>query len=238
MIGQEIASGGGHLEDGVLMQLVDGDAAAPAGAREHLAGCAGCANRVSALERAAGVLRASLPDVPMPRMALPVVKRRQWVIPIPVAIAATVVALASAAAATPSIRRWVADRLSPAASRGSMVGPTISPPLDARRATVTASFIPTDSVLTIRVARAQTSGAIHLVANTGEKVSAQAVGNIGTEELVVSPTGIGLTNTATSVADYRIAVPASVRSIRLTIAGKEAAVVMNDGHLDRRIPLR
>src|SRR5690349_11952819 len=238
MSGYIIATGGGHLEDALLMQMLDGDVSRSE-AREHLADCADCTERYTALEKASRVLHASLPDVPMPHMDFQSVKRRRvWVIPVPIAIAASIVVLASAAAATPPVRQWIMQRFSPTRAPGVDPLPTPTTPPPVQRASVIASFTPTDSVLTIRIERTQSVGALRLLTVAGEKVSAQAEGRTDGEQLLVMPTGIRVTNTAASVADYRISVPSSIRSIHVTVAGKETAVVVNDGRLDRRIPLR
>jgi hypothetical protein len=236
--GYVIATGGGHLADEVLMQILDGDPSPSTDARAHLEVCAHCARRFSALESAAHVLRVSLVDVPMPRIELRARRRRPWMMPIPIAAAATIVVLASAAAATPPIRNWIMHRLSPPPS--PIVGPahgTTAAPRSAR-AGVIASFMPTDTILAVRIDRAQSSGSLQLIAAAGDKVSAEAVGRTDADELLVMPTGIRVTNSASSVTDYRVSVPLSVRLIRISIAGKETAVVVNDGRLDRRIRLR
>jgi hypothetical protein len=233
-----LVSMGEHLSDGALMELVDG-ASSPA-SREHLIVCDECNARMIGLEKAAALLRASLPDVLMPNLGLHQERskrRATWVIPIPLAIAASVLLLVSAAAATPAVRNWIAHRFAPAdphaVSSPSKVT-TARPPAVG----IVASFVPTDSVLAINIQWPQLSGAVQLVGSSGEKVSAQAVGHIGEEELIVMPAAIQVLNGATSIADYRIIVPASVRTIRVIIAGKETTVVVNDGRLDRRIPLR
>jgi hypothetical protein len=238
MSGYIIVTGGGHLADAALLQVLDGDAS-PADARQHLTECADCSRRYSALRIASTVLRASLPDVPMPRLDFDPARRRAWVIPIPLAIAASIVVLASAAAATPPVRHWIMQRLSPspAAPATNQTGATIPTP-DVRRASVVASFVPADSVLTIRIERPQPSGVLRLVVATSDKVSAQVEGGTDTEEFLVMPSGIRVTNAATSVADYRVRVPASIRSIRITIGDKDAILVANDGRLDRGIPVR
>lgn len=239
MTGYTIATGGGHLEDAVLMQLLDADGDPAAGAREHLTSCTDCSQRYSTLQKAAGVLRASLPDVPMPRIDLPSIERRRaWVIPVPIAIAASIVAIATAAAATPVVRHWIMQHLTPDPAPIVEPTPTTTTTPEVRRASVVASFTPTDSILSIRIERTQASGVLRLLTVAGEKVTAQAEGRTNAEELLVMPSGIRVTNAAGSVADYRVGIPASIKSVRISIAGKETAVVVNDDRLDRRIPLR
>jgi hypothetical protein len=238
MSGYIIVTGGGHLEDAVLLQLVD-SLASGAEARLHLTQCADCAQRYSALENAARVLRASLPDVPAPRIDRQSTQRRPaWAMSMPLAIAASIVVLASVAAAAPPVRRWIVRQLAPAPVIDAAALSAPPSPTSIRRASLIASFTPTDSVLIVRIDRAQSSGSLRLISVSDAKVSGQAEGNTEGEELVMMPTGIRVSNRANSIADYKISVPASIRSIHVTTADKPTAVVLNDGHLDRRIPLR
>ena len=235
MSGFVIPVGGGHLADELLMQLLDGTSA-PAEARDHLSGCQDCSTRYTALENASALLRASLPDVPMPRLDLRAARRRRpWVISVPMAAAATFVLLASAAAATPPLRHWILRQVSPDPAPVVESQPV---PVATRAAGVIASFAPSDTTLVIRVDRSQSSGFLEIDAAAGDRVSAQAIGGGATEEMIVLPGQLRIANGRASTADYRITVPLSVRALRVLIDGDDFVVIRTDSILHRRIDLR
>ena len=229
----------GHLSDGTLVEIMDSESPSISGARTHLSECSDCTERFSILKRAAEQLALSLPDAPDRPLRLPRIERRRaWLISFPAAAAATIVILASVAAAMPGIRGWVIARVAPSAA-AVQKPPTASSGTPAQTAAgIVVSFAPTDTVLMIRVVRAQEKGEVHLLGVGGSKASAQTVGDAAAVELVVLPSTIHVMNGAGSTAEYRITVPAIVRTVRVLIGEKETAVVVNDGRLDRRIPLR
>lgn len=236
MTGYIVTTGEGHLADGTLMELVDG--ATSAEARAHLANCDDCRERFGGLQRAAALLRTSLPDVPMPDIALRrSTPRRPWLIPVPIAAAATFVVLASAAAATPPVREWIRSRLAGAPPVLAPVSHPPAAPTSAKTAGIVASFVPTDTTLIIRVDRRQAAGAIVLDRGPGERISAQAIGGTSAEGLLVLPGQLHISNAMTSSADYRISVPLSIRVVRVIIDGREVAIVRGE-FVRRRIDLR
>jgi hypothetical protein len=238
MSGYSITSGGGHLDDAIIMQLLDREPGSPAGAPEHLESCAACADRMGVLRRAAEALSAGLPDVAMPPLSLVAPRRRAWLLSFPMVAAASLVVLASAAAATPPVREWVLRQFAPDA-------PVTPPPTTTPATTpatsgagIVASFAPTDTMFVIRVDRRQAVGAVELSVTAGDRISAQAFGGTAAEELVVLPGQLRVVNTAASVADYRVQVPASVRIVRVFIGDREVAVVRVSADLHRRLDLR
>ena len=238
MTGYMITTGDGHLADAVLMQLLDGEELSPAGARDHLLACDSCSERLGLLRKAGDLLHGSLLDVAMPDIALrhDGQRRRPWVISFPMAAAATFLIIASAAAATPAVREWILRGI----SRSTPPATTPSAPPDATAPIATgviASFAPTDTVLLIRVERRQRQGGLELDASASDRVSAQAIGG-GAEELVVLPGELRIANTATSSADYRIRIPASVRVVRVVVGGQQVAVVRSSAEMHRRVELR
>jgi hypothetical protein len=239
MTGYMITTGEGHLADATLVQLLDDEPLWPAGARDHLHSCDGCTERLRRLRKAAGLLHDSLVDVVIPDIQLrrEARSRRPLVISLPIAAAATFLILASAAAATPSVRNWILGSI----SRSAAPATVSSAPLIAATpvaAGIVASFAPADTVLVIRVERRQSRGVIELDAAPGDRVSAQAIGGTAAEEMVVLPGELRIANATTSTTDYRIRVPASVRIVRVILSGSEVAVVRNQGNLRRRIELR
>ena len=240
MSGYQIVTGG-HLGDAVLMQLVDQEPAIPTEAREHLGVCEGCTARLNRLRHAGEMLRGALPDVQLPRMdfAEPKPRRRIWLVPIPIAAAATLVILASAAAATPPVRAWIMRQLSPepTISPGA-TPPVIVPAPGTGNAGIIASFAPTDTSLVIRFDRRQSLGALDLSVAGADRISAQAIDGTAAEELVVLPGELRVINTATSVANYRVTVPLSVRTVKVLVGSTELAVLRVTSGLERRIDLR
>ena len=127
------------------------------------------------------------------------------------------------------------QRLRPTAAPATVTPPVTATP--SRDAGLVASFAPGDTTLVIRVDRRQRTGTLTLAAAPGDRVSAQTTNGSNGEELFVTPTQIRIANDVGSVADYRITLPASVRVIRVLIAGVEVTV-RNDANLDRRLLLR
>jgi hypothetical protein len=171
----------------------------------------------------------------MPQLQLQASRRARW--SYPALAAASLVIVASVAAATP-VATWIMHRLSPPSAEpvpAPPAAPSVRVP-DAAGGMVT-SFRPTDSVLIIRVAQRQVNGSVHLIAATSDRISAQS-SVADAAELIVLPGELQIANAAGSAAEYRIAVPSGVRTIRLFVAGREAATVSYADSLDRRLSLR
>jgi hypothetical protein len=239
MSGYQIVTGD-HLEDGLLLQFIDQEPGTPAVAREHLGACAECASRLNKLRDAGTMLRAALPDIAMPNIMLarPQVRRAAWLMPIPLAAAATLVLLASAAAATPPVRAWIMRHLAPERVIAPTTAPPSTQPVPATRSGIIASFAPTDTALIIRFDRRQARGALELTVAGADRISAQAIEGASAEELFVLPGQLRVANAATSVASYRVTVPTSVRTVRVLIGNKEVVVLQTTSGLERRIDLR
>jgi hypothetical protein len=234
-----IDAGERHLEDGHLLQLLDGESGVPAGARAHVESCAVCRERFGALREAADRLRASLPDVALPDLHLhrraPV---RGWMRTFPAAAAAAILILASAAVAMPPVRQWLARQFDPPTVDSGPAPEPVTPGAPAVAVGIVASFIPSDTLLTIRVDARQNAGALELKAVEGGKVSAQAIGAAGTEELLLAPSEIRIMNGPSASADYRISIPAHVRAVRIVIGGREGPTIRNVAGLAERVPLQ
>jgi hypothetical protein len=240
MSGYQIVTGG-HLDDGLLLQLIDQEPGMPADARAHLGACDECASRLSKLRGAGAMLRAALPDIAMPDIALarPKLRRAAWLMPVPLAAAATLVVLASAAAAAPPVRAWIMRHL----TAEPPIAPATAPPSPApepatRSPGIIASFAPTDTALIIRFDRRQARGTLELTVAGADRISAQAIDGASAEELFVLPGELRVANATTSLASYRVTVPTSVRVIRVLIGTTEAATLRVTSGLERRIDLR
>ena len=229
---------GGHPDDGVLLALIDGAVVSPADAKSHAESCDVCTNRISQLRRATDLLRTSLPPVTMPpvvaaRIAGP--RRRSFTYP--VLAAASVLLIASVATATP-LRDWIVRQFSPAPTVTPPAAEPASSPAPAKASGIIASFAPTDTLLVIDIATRQRAGTLELTAASGDRISAQAVSGATAEELVVLPGQLRIVNTMTSTADYRVAIPATVRTVSVRVAGSPAVVIQYAAGFSRRIPLR
>jgi hypothetical protein len=240
MSGYQIVTGD-HLADGLLLQLIDQQPEAPADARRHLDACAHCASRLDKLRDAGTLFRSALPDVAMPDIVLarPKSRRAARLMPVPLAVAATLVVLASAAAATPPVRAWIMRYLAPEPAVATVTTPPSTAPVPATRSSgIIASFAPTDTSLIIRFDRRQARGTLELTVAGADRISAQAIDGTSAEELFVLPGQLRVVNTTTSVASYRVTVPTSVRTIRVLLGTSEVAVLRTTSGLERRIDLR
>ena len=234
-----IHAGEPHLDDGHLLQLLDGESGLPPGARAHVDSCAACRARFAALRVAADRLRASLPAVAMPALRLQRRPQRGgWLRSFPAAAAAAILVFASVAVAMSPVRHWLARQFDPPADRSLPAPDPVMPRIPAVVGGIIASFIPSDTLLTIRVDARQQAGAVELRSAEGGKVSAQAFGAAGTEELLLAPAEIRIVNGPSATADYRVSLPSNVRAVRVIIGGREAATIRNIPGLERRVPLQ
>ncbi|HEV2147719.1 MAG TPA: hypothetical protein VGR37_09985, partial [Longimicrobiaceae bacterium] len=87
-------------------------------------------------------------------------------------------------------------------------------------------FTPQGTVFTVEVAAPQAGGAVELRRAEGATATAQQVGG-GTEpaDLLVLPSGVRIRNLPGATADYRVAVPASVRTVRVRVGGGRETVL-------------
>ena len=229
---------GRHPDDGVLLALLDGAIASPEDVKAHADSCAVCDDRLAELRRASDLLRASLPPIAMPpgiaaRISRP--KRRTFTYPI--LAAASVLLIASVATATP-IRHWIIRQFAPPKPEPATTTAPPPVPSASRASGIIASFAATDTLLVIRIDARQQSGILELAAGSGDRISAQAVSGAAAEELMVLPGQLRIVNAASSTADYRVTIPATVRTISVQVAGAQGAIVHNSPGLSRRIPLR
>ncbi len=143
------------------------------------------------------------------------------------AAAAVLLFAGAATAAVPALRGWVAARWAQVATPGATVRRTALPvsespaaPLQQRGAVV--SFHPLGDEFVIRFDKPPAGGVLVLsrvagVASTSMSTAASAeiIRGGTTDELVVLPRELRIRNSASSVADYRVVLPASVHSVRI-----------------------
>ena len=244
--------GGAHAADDTLTRLIDGqlldeersDAA-------HATGCPTCQARITELRRRRTRLTELLVSTDTPSVALPSVEhvlslaaagsaarsseRRAPTLgvaetsrfrrPTRRTLAAAAVILSGAALAAQPVSRWVMARLqrpeSPAAARVDATVDRAPAPSPAAIA-----FVPQPGEFTVRFDAAPASGTLTLQPITGSKVDAAITARAKDENFFVLPDGLRIRNSATSVADYRLAIPPSLTRIRVQIgAGATARTV-------------
>lgn len=239
-----------HLDDGAIVRLLDGEPGDRAAADAHLAACPVCAERLATLRRRSLNLGALLTrgDFPVPatpqapaapqtpaapvdelaaRRAARAAPSRVWLRA--AAIAALVV---SAGLFSSPVRAWIRDLLggmgggAPVAVQPAPA-PAPVPATEARPASARIQFTLGGDELTVEIARAQAGGALVLSAAPGATASAEVRGPADTTPaaLLVLPAALRIANEPGSVAEYHVAVPASVQRVRVRIGGGGAVVV-------------
>jgi hypothetical protein len=235
-------SAGAHLDDGELLMLDDAasSSASSADAREHLAGCTRCADRLRVLKQHSRRISSliaeidlpadfrypTLPATPQVRAIHPWWTQRRW------QRAAAVLLVIGSLAAVPPVRAWtvawVAKQIAAltGASRrdAAPVTPTVvqdapqaAPPIDSG---ATLWFDAQGTELTIEVASPQASGTLTFSPSTRPMVGVEVVSGAG-ETPLVREHGVRLINSTASTASYRLAVPSGVQQVRVRI-GDEA----------------
>lgn len=235
MSGYRVINGAGHIDDGALVAMIDGELDDPRVAEAHLGMCDVCRERLVRFRDAAGRLRSSMAPVSVPPMALPARRRLRW--SYPAIAAASLLIVASVAAATP-IASWIMQRLTTPPGAAPAPANPLDTPSSVAAPGIIASFAPTDTVLVIRIDQRQGGGAVHLLAVQSDRISAQAVSGSASEELMVLPAEVRIVNSASSTAEYRISVPAAVRVVHVLVSGREVEAVRVHPRLDHRISLR
>ncbi len=236
----------GSMDDGVLLALLDGalEGAGRDEASRHLERCAGCARRLGVLERRLDALDEALAVLDEPAADWPPLERvprrarasrHRWP-RLPTAVAAAL-ALLAGVALTPPVRARIAAGLS---SLVGAAGTGASGAEESPGAHGSVAFELEGETLRITVDAPQASGSLTVSLGTDARVVARTVGRTDAEELIVGPGSLRIGNDAGSLADYRVTVPATVRSITVEVAGRRAGTVATADLVHgaaRRIPL-
>lgn len=242
-----------HLDDGAIVRFLDGEAAVDerAGVEAHLAACPRCTERLAALRRRSvnlGVLLArgdfALPPAPAApadelaaRRAARRAPMRPWL-----QAAAVAMLMVSAGLFAAPVRDWVRGLVgsgaTPTAERPAPA-PT-APSAEAPLAGARIQFTPQGAELSVEIAHPQAGGVLRLEAGTASTASAEVRAPAGTApaELLVLPAALRIANDPSSVAEYRVTVPASVRRVRVRV-GRTAPLIVEGDELagGRVIPL-
>jgi hypothetical protein len=239
----------GHVADGDLIRLMDGemDAAERGRVEAHAGACPECAARLHRLHRRSarltGILLAADPEAP-PAPTTPdeltlrrgrvrrdpaAPAQRQWL-----RAAAVVALLLGVGIVASPLRAVVADWLGAQWERIAAAGaeepaPPAAAPADAVVPGTRVQFTPQGAVFTVEVETAQAAGAVELRRAEGGTATAQQVGGAGEPaDLLVLPAGVRIHSVPGSTADYRITVPASVRTVRVRVGGSRETVLTAD----------
>lgn len=253
-----------HLSDGDLVRLLDGELDAEERARveAHAAGCEACAARLRRLRRRSarlsGILLASDPQAPPAPVQAPdelALRRasrdrqahsapapRPWL-----RVAAVVVLLLAAGVVASPLRAVVAEWLrtqweriaapgagapAPAAEAPAAPAPERSP------AGARVQFTPQGTTFTLDVAVPQGAGSVEVRRAAGTSATAEQTGGGAQAELLVLPSGVRIRNAPGATADYRVTVPASVRTVRVRVGeGRETVLTAEEVAAGARVEL-
>jgi hypothetical protein len=219
-----------HPDEAKLLGLMDDalGAGERAVAEAHLRECASCRADLHRLRRRLGRLDELLARtdflppagrdakvVPLRRRARP--GAASWL-----RAAAVVLVLAGAAALATPARAWMAEWL--AGSRGPSAGPA-SPAAPAPRAAPAAGakqssqvrFAAAGASFTLWIEGPQRAGAVTVRTTPSGAATAEVVAGTGDAELLVVPQGLRIRNAPESAAEYRVTIPASVRTVRVRV---------------------
>ena len=240
-----------HLADEHFVRLLDGqlEAAERPRVEGHAARCEACGARLRQLRRRSarltGILLASDPQAPPApahapdELALRRTRRAGSAVPAarPWLRAAAAVALLLAAGLAASPRRAVvADWLRAQWARiaapdardaaPAMEAPTAAPEVAESGARV--QFTPQGAAFTLEVAAPQAAGAVEVRRAAGASATAEQTGGGAQAELLVLPAGVRIRNAPGATADYRVTVPASVRTVRVRVGERRETTLTAD----------
>ncbi len=141
------------------------------------------------------------------------------------AAAAVLLFAGAAAAAVPALRGWIAVHWTQVATSHTTSGttPLVSAPTpaQAQHSGAVVSFHPLGSVFVIRFDEPPAGGILVLssvvrtTSATPNVASAEVIGGGATDELLVWPGELRIRNSASSIANYRVALPVSVHSVHI-----------------------
>lgn len=160
---------------------------------------------------------------PVPELALPKrpASRASWGAPW-LRVAAGVALLLAVGLTVEPVRAWlttgmqrVVELIAP--PDGELVVEEAPPPAQDTESPSAVSFLPQGSAFVVEVRAAQVQGmlTVESVSDT-DAVTASVVGGSG-ETLVVLPSGLGISNAAGSVADYRVTVPSALTTVEVRV---------------------
>jgi hypothetical protein len=218
-----------HPDEAKLLGLMDDalDAGERAAAEAHVAECASCRADLDRLRRRLDRLDGLLARTdflsPGARDAKVVPLRRRtppaagaWLR----AAAVLLVAMGAAALATPA-RAWMAHWLLGNGSRSqpaqpAPAAPAAAPALGPRQSSQV-RFAAAGPSFTLWIESPQRAGALLVRSTPSGAATAEVVAGTGDAELLVVPQGLRIRNVPGSTAEYRVVIPASVRTVRVRV---------------------
>ena len=248
----------GHLADEHLVRLLDGQL--EAGERPRVEGhaerCEACGARLRQLRRRsarrAGILLASDPAAPAAPAPTPdelALRRARRAGGVPAArpwlrAAAVVALLLAAGLAASPLRAVVAGWLRAqwervAAPDARPDAPAVEAPIAGAEAGSGArvQFTPRGATFTVEVAAPQAAGVVEVRRAAGAAATAEQTGGGAQAELLVLPAGVRIRGAPGATADYRVTVPASVRTVRVRVGGRETTLTAEEVEAGTRVVL-
>jgi hypothetical protein len=236
-----------HATDGDLIRLLDDEfATADAELGSHVRECAECSARLARLRSHSQLISDAIRGLDIPpvdaarirppfdQVGIARLRRRRRAIALwsrpGLRAAAAIVLLAGVAAASPAVRRWVAERVAQRRESRPVQPAAPDRPSDAPQSSAGSRvwFAPTSSELVVRFQARPTSGTLALQAVDDDRASAQVVARAGGEELLILPGEVRVRNSTTSTAEYRITLPATVRRVRIHVGPADSQPVLID----------
>jgi hypothetical protein len=247
-----LAHTGDPVPDGVLIRWIDGELDAPDRDRleQHLAECEHCAGRSEALRRRgarlSSLLAATAPAVPpwvpphaeaavfpldaarQRRTRSPAQSRVPWM-----RIAAGVLLLLGLGLGASPMRAWVAhwvgERWEEATAMLGRETPAGRPDAAGSEAAAATRlrFIPEGREIMIRLASPQGGGSLLLLPHDGADVTVE-VERGGAEDVLLLADAVEIRNTPTSVAVYRVRLPAALGRVEVRVGSSLQIIVPAD----------
>jgi hypothetical protein len=254
----------GHLSDDSFVRLLDGqlEAGERAWAESHAAQCEACAARLRQLRRRSarlsGILLASDPVAPPAPTEVPdelTLRRmrragearsapapRPWL-----RVAAMVALLLAAGVVASPLRAVVAEWLRSQWERITAPDPRVAaPPAEAPAAALAepagsgarVQFTPKGATFSLEVAVPQAGGSVEVRRAADTSATVEQTGGGEQADLLVLPSGVRIRNAAGATADYRVTVPASVRTVRVRVGnGRETTLTAEEVEDGARVGL-
>jgi hypothetical protein len=214
----------GHIENGELIRLLDGECPPEEEARmrRHLQHCEECRRGAAELEQLSDRFRLALQHGDAAEgVAHAPARARRW--PRRRLLQAAAIFLVVAVAASPA-RGWLVEGWH--AIRSLFVeapapeGPVGAPGIDVGETTAVVTFATVGAEFRLDVLSTQHRGTVTIATDSVESASARVLGGDGSEELVVFPGGLRILNAPTSAASYEVLLPPTVSDIEIRIAGR------------------
>jgi hypothetical protein len=99
-------------------------------------------------------------------------------------------------------------------------------------------FTPQGTTFTLDVAVPQGAGSVEIHRAAGASATAEQTGGGEQAELLVLPSGVRIRNAPGATADYRVTVPASVRTVRVRVGeGRETVLTAEEVAAGARVGL-